>query len=83
MLFRSSSIENVLHNVQMKRRSTCFSQQTTQFEIDEEKKHTINFDKMFRIWFPIVYIMCNIVYWTLLLNRWFDASIFSSDDLIG
>lgn len=69
-----SSIENVLQN-HIKRYSTVEIN-----EEEEKKKHIINLDQLFRIWYPIIYLLFNIVYWIMLLNRWFDATIFKTDE---
>ena len=66
-----SSIEHALNRIQR------FSSTETKIET---KKHSFDLDRFSRIWFPACYLIFNFIYWLLLLNRWFDISIFSSDN---
>lgn len=69
-----SSIENVLNN-RINRYSTQMNETKVEF-----KKSSYNLDRIFRIWFPVCYIIYNLIYWIILLNRWFDVSLFGDDE---
>lgn len=64
-----SSIENVLNYQNSLNR---MRRATSETKI-EEKKRYFDLDRMCRWLFPTMYLVFNLFYWVVLLNRWFDV----------
>lgn len=71
-----SSIENALNCQNLNRMRRAASSETK----IEEKKHPFDLDRLCRWLFPALYLVFNMLYWVMLLNRWFDAEIFRTND---
>ena len=71
-----SSIENVLNCQNLNRMRRTASSETK----IEEKKRSFDLDRICRWLFPVLYLLFNLFYWVMLLNRWFDAEIFRTKD---
>lgn len=72
-----SSIENVL-NSHVQR----YSISEPKLDTVVLKKHSVDLDHISRIFYPILYLLFNSIYWMILLNRWFDSSILNPDGTI-
>lgn len=72
-----SSIENVLNYQSSLNRMRRAAASETQVEA---KKHPFDLDRMCRWLFPAAYLLFNVIYWVMLLNRWFDAPFFRLTD---